>query len=131
MLRAVAEGVAFNHRSHMDALATRVSLPSTIRVGGGGARSAWWTQLLCDSLGKSTEVTESLEVSALGAAVLAGTGVGAYPSLDCGVAMTVRVKRRHDPNPDMHALLDARYTRYREIVDSLGRILVYEPDTSP
>ena len=95
MLYAVMEGVTFSHRSHLDALGSRMPLPSPIRVGGGGARSHWWTQMLCDTVGVELEVTGSQEVSALGAALLAGVGVGAFDSIEQAVASTVA--RRASP----------------------------------
>jgi len=122
MLRAVMEGVAFSHRAHMEALGTRMPVPSPIRVGGGGARSLAWTQLLCDTLGVAVEVTESKEVSALGAALLAGIGIGVYESVEHAVASTVRVGREHHPKADRQGVLGARYERYSEAVRVLGQL---------
>lgn len=122
MLRAVTEGVAFSHRAHMEALGTRMPVPSPIRVGGGGARSLAWTQLLCDTLGVAVEVTESKEVSALGAALLAGLGIGVYQSVEHAVASTVRVAREHHPTAGRQGVLGARYERYSEAVRVLGKL---------
>jgi L-xylulokinase len=122
MLYAVMEGVVFSHRSHMEALGSRMPVPSPIRVGGGGARSHGWTQMLSDSLGLAVEVTESQEVSALGAALLAGVGVGVYDSLDHAVASTVRVARRHHPESTCHAESNLRYRRYADAVRALERL---------
>jgi L-xylulokinase len=90
------------------------------RLGGGGARSPEWSQLLADAVGMAVEVTDTEEAGARGAAALAGIGLGWYASLEDAAAATVRVVRRHDPAPD--PLLDERYLRYRSIVESqLGR----------
>ena len=122
MLRAVMEGVAFSHRRHLEALRARMPVPSPIRLGGGGARSLAWSQLLCDTVGVTLEVTEAEEVSALGAALLAGTGVGAYGDVEEAVAATVRVAREHHPEAARRDLVDARYDRYSQASDVLGRL---------
>jgi L-xylulokinase len=122
MLRAVVEGVAFSHRSHLDALGTRLPVAAPIRMGGGGTRSSGWSQLLCDVFGLAVEVTSSDEVSALGSAILAGTAVGAFDTLDDGVASTVRVARRHDPDASSRDLLGSRYARYLRLVRTLGEL---------
>jgi L-xylulokinase len=119
MLFAVMEGVAFSHCSHLGALASRMPLPPRLRVGGGGARSRWWTQLLADAVGADLEVTKAQEVSALGAALLAGVGVGVYDSVDLAASSAVRVGRSHHPDPRRHAELSLRYARYRAAVDAL------------
>lgn len=122
LLYAVMEGVVFSHRAHIEALGSRMPVPSPIRVGGGGARSRGWTQMLCDGLGSSLEVTEAQEVSALGAALLAGVGVGVFTSLDEAVACTVRVARDHHPEAARQTEATARYGRYAEAVRALERL---------
>lgn len=122
MLYAVVEGVTFSHRSHMEVLGSRMPVPTPILVGGGGARSRGWTQMLADCLGSALTVTESQEVSALGAALLAGVGVGVYDDLDHAVASTVRVAREHTPDPDRHEELTMRYQRYNQAVTALQQV---------
>jgi L-xylulokinase len=133
MLHAVMEGVAFSHRAHMEALGTRMAVSSPIRVGGGGARSHVWTQLLCDTLGVALEVTESKEVSALGAGLLAGLGIGVYESVEHAVTATVRVGREHHPSAGRQGVLDVRYERYSEAVRVLGGLDLgpFEDPTRP
>ena len=47
LMRSVFEGIAFSHRYHLDKLlATRSTPPASIRLAGGVARSAVWTQIL-------------------------------------------------------------------------------------
>ncbi|GAA4720683.1 FGGY-family carbohydrate kinase [Phytohabitans rumicis] len=121
LLRGVLEGVVFNHRWHVDALADSFDVRSRpARVCGGGARSAAWTQMLADALDTSIEVTDAAEAGARGAALLAGVGAGVFGGLDDAVARSVRVIRSHTPNPDETARLEAGYARYRRVVDALA-----------
>lgn len=48
---------------------------------GGGANSPLWRQMLADASGKPVHVSATVEASALGAAMIAATGVGWYSSI--------------------------------------------------
>jgi L-xylulokinase len=116
LLRAVLDGVAFDHRGNLDALAQAFPYAATARLGGGGARSAPWSQLLADAITRPLDVTDTDEASARGAAALAGVGLGWYASPVEAAAATVRVARRHEPHPDR--ALEDRYARYRALFDA-------------
>jgi L-xylulokinase len=120
VLRAVLEGVVFNHRWHVSALGSRFPLSGAARLCGGGARSKAWTQLLADALDLPVEVTDAAEAGARGAAMLAGVGVGAYRDLPDAVEACVRVVRRHEPNASQTAVLDTRYARYLAVAAALA-----------
>jgi L-xylulokinase len=118
MLRAVIEGVAFNHRFHVDAL--RSSFPaSRAGITGGGSSNARSAQLFADTLGLSIEVPRTTEAGALGAALLAGVGVGLYASLDDAVRRACRVTGRYEPDPSRHAALSERFARYVDLADAI------------
>jgi xylulokinase len=53
-------------------------VPRRVRVTNGGARSALWKQVTADVLGVPLETLRSHPGSALGAAFVAGMGVGAF-----------------------------------------------------
>ncbi len=123
LLRGVLEGVVFNHRWHVDALAESFDVRAHPgRLCGGGARSTAWTQMLADALDTTIEVTDAAEAGARGAALLAGVGTGTYHDLDDAVANSVRVLRSHSPDPDQAERLDAGFTRYRRVIDALADI---------
>ena len=120
LLRAVLDGVVFNHRAHLEALGDRFALTGAARLGGGGARSPQWSQLLADTVGLPMEIVDTDEAGARGAAALAGVGAGWYASPTEAADATVRVVRRHDPVPD--PVINERYACYQELVaDGGGR----------
>lgn len=51
------------------------------RMTGGGVRSTVWTQMFADALELPIEVPSVTENAALGVAIAAGIGVGAYNGL--------------------------------------------------
>jgi len=80
LIRALLEGVSYSQKDCLD-LVEQLSGPvESVRVSGGGARSAFWRQMLADVFGKRVAVLETQEGSAYGAALLALVGTGAYAS---------------------------------------------------
>jgi len=76
--RAVMEGVAFNLKLILKVLSRQQPIKS-LRLIGGGAKSAAWRQILADVLGVPLEMPELLsEATSWGAAVAGGIGAGVY-----------------------------------------------------
>ncbi len=79
VLRALMEGIAFNHRLHCDALRDGFA-PSIARLTGGISRSPVYAQLFADALGMPVSVSDVEEPAAWGAALCAGSGAGLFAS---------------------------------------------------
>ena len=101
MLRALFEGVAFEHRRHIDVLRAAGVRFDSASLSGGGARSEVWPQMFADILGIPVSVARCAETGALGAAIAAGVGAGVFPGLAGGRprddrrAGAVRARPRH------------------------------------
>ena len=89
--------------------------PEELVFAGGAAKSPLWAQIVADVTGKRVKVPEVKEATALGAAVLAGYGVGIYPSIAEGAARVVRWDRTFEPNPDNKAVYEELYQLWREV----------------
>ena len=119
VLRALYEGVVFGHLDHVNRLKDAGAPMSSGRLTGGGARSAVWSQMFADALELPIEVPAASEIAALGAAIAAGIGVGAYRDYEDAIAQTVQIERRYEPNPQAtHAYL-ARYGEYRCLLEAM------------
>ena len=81
ILRAVLEGVVYSQRQCLDVLRGMGVSFSEISATGGGGTSAFWRQMVADCLGIPVTTVRNREGPALGAAILAGVGVGMYPSV--------------------------------------------------
>jgi xylulokinase len=89
-VRAVLEGVAFSLKDTFT-LFNELSIPvEKIRLGGGGARGPLWRQIQADVYNHPVELLEAEEGGAFGAALLAGTGVNAWPTVQAACAATIR-----------------------------------------
>lgn len=122
VIRAILEGVAFSLRDSL-ALFKKMGVPiSSIRLGGGGARGPLWRQIQADIYGMPVELLEADEGAAYGAALLAGVGTGAWPSIDAACEKAVRVARTVAPNPVSAARLNLQYNEYRKLYPALHGI---------
>lgn len=118
MLRAVIEGAVFNHRFHADALRSAFPLFRAC-ITGGGASKPRMAQLFADALGLPVDIPEATEVGALGAALVAGVGVGVYGSLEDAVRRACRHAARYEPDAERHAALSRRFRRYVALAEAV------------
>ncbi len=118
LLRAVMEGVVFNHRTHVDALRDAFEIDGG-RLAGGATNSERWVQMFSDTLGIPVSLTDAEESGALGTAMCAAVGAGVHDSLEEAAASSVRVTERLEPDADAHERLDEKYGHYRRVIDAL------------
>ena len=90
LLRALFEGVAFEHKRHIDVLRSAGMRFDSAILSGGGARSPIWPQMFADILNIPISVSACSETGALGAAIAAGVGAGMFGGLADGVRAMAR-----------------------------------------
>lgn len=98
--RAVMEGVSFSLLDCLQILREMGNSPREIRIGGGGAKSALWKQMIADVFGCETVATNSGEAGALGAAILAGVAAGVYQNVETACRNMIRITERFSPDPE-------------------------------
>jgi xylulokinase len=100
LARAALEGVALTLAQLVEESRRPGAAARELRSVGGGARSALWSQIKADVTGLPVSVPVAADhAGALGAAVLAGVGVGVFPSIAAGADALVRIKRTFEPDP--------------------------------
>lgn len=112
--RAIMEGSAYAVRDITDRFAAMGVPPRELRVMGGGARSGVWNQIKADVIGLNVRVPQTTETTALGAAMLALVGNGAYKSLQEASEQIVRIGECYEPNAEAQKKYEALYALYRE-----------------
>jgi xylulokinase len=119
VVRAILEGVAFSLRDTLT-IFDELAIPVTsIRLGGGGARSRVWRQVQADAYGREVEVLVAEEGAAYGAGLLAGVGAGVWPSVDAACDRVVQVASRVAPDPEAVRVLDRSYAAFRRLYGAL------------
>ena len=119
VVRAILEGVAFSLRDSLEILRS-MGVPATrVRAGGGGARSPLWQQILADAFEVPVGTLDAEEGAAFGAALLAGVGTGAWPSVESACDRTVHLAGDVAPNPAAVDVMARAYERYRTLYGAL------------
>lgn len=112
LMRAIYEGIALAMR---DCFACVGSPFDDVTLVGGGARSAFWTQMFADAAGKRMVIVEGTEFGARGAALLAGVGTGIFDSFDTAMAASIRVIRTFEPDALNTRTYERLYELYRHL----------------
>lgn len=100
VVRAALESIPFQIADIISSMAADSPVPlSELRVDGGITTNAFVMQLLADVLGRPVVNPGLQEVSALGAALLAGLGSGMYRGI-AQAAATGRTETRYSPGPE-------------------------------
>ena len=121
MTRAVLEGVAFALRDNQGLLQQAgLSAPGELRISGGGARSVLWRQILASVLQVPLTSVQTGEGAALGAALLAGTAAGFWPSTEAACDAVVTVTETIDPEIALQGAYEAAYERFRALYHHLA-----------
>ena len=122
MVRAVLEGVTFSLRDTFTIFDGMGVPVKSIRLGGGGARSALWRQIQADVYGHEIEIVEAEEGAAYGAAILAGVGAKLWPTVDAACSAVVRVKEKVPVRPHIADQMNACYAAFRRVYPSTKAI---------
>jgi xylulokinase len=112
--RAALEGVVFGFRHHCDVFQEMGLAVRRVFACDGGAASDLWLEIAADALGIAVTRIDRHPGSCLGAAYVAGHGVGAFPDL-AGVTRYVAAGKVFQPDPARKAVYDRAYANYREI----------------
>jgi xylulokinase len=123
LTRAILEASAFAIRHVAESILAAGAEVRTMRVCGGPARSETWNQIKADVTGFTIEVPTVLETAVAGAAIVASTGVGAWPDLAAAIRGMTRPSRRLLPNPATRATYDATYDAYRRLHPAIAPIV--------
>ncbi len=110
--RALYEGIAFSIRDLLQAAQALGLAFGTIRLMGGGARSATWRQIIADVTGLDVERTVSGDAS-FGAALVAGIGTGVFTGPEDAVQRCVRRLDETRPDPATHRLYSQMFEIYK------------------
>jgi xylulokinase len=120
LTRAVLEGVAFSMKDCFGLLqGAGLGSVSEVRIAGGGAKGTLWRRIVASALGLPMLTVNSTEGAAYGAALLAGTGAGAWPSVEAACDATIAVSGRDEPVAAWAHAYETLYPRYRELYRAL------------
>lgn len=124
-VRSIMEAVGYIIRRNIDALGRMGIEVKEIRSLGGGARSSVWNQIKADITGRPLVTMKCKEAACLGAAILAGKGVGMFQDVTGACKHMVQVADRYTPNPENASIYERGYSNYQKLFgDLLGLFAV-------
>lgn len=119
LLRALFEGVAFEHRRHVEVLTAAGTPLTEVYLSGGGTRSPHWPQMMADVLGLAVRLGTAEETGALGAAIAAAVGIGLCANEEAAVAAMTRPRAVLAPDPVRSRLHDCRFSVWQRLTDAM------------
>lgn len=119
LIRAVMEGVAYSQLECVDVFRDMGVNISDMMICGGGGRSALWRQMFADMYACPVSTIKSEQGGALGAAILAGVGVGIYKDLESACQKLILKKATHQPDKTRGEAYQKYYKLYKELYITL------------
>ncbi|MFW6016659.1 MAG: xylulokinase [bacterium] len=119
LIRSMMEGVAFSLKHNLKTAEEVNVYANDLNSVGGSANSKIWTQIKSDITNKEINVPSADHATTLGAAILAGIGVGIYNSYQDAVNKTVKIQRKHKPNKENAATYNQYYQIYLNLYKKL------------
>ena len=115
VVRAVLEGIAQRVADVAESLEQGVPAPTSLRADGGASRNDFLMQAQADLLGIPVERSMFTDGAALGAARLAGVGIGLWPP---ETAASFTAERVFEPrvSADERASLRSRWKKRLDLV---------------
>ncbi len=119
MVRATLEGVAYSLEHNLRVAAEAGAEVEELIAMGGASNSRLWTQIKADVTGKTIKVPTSDTATTLGAAILAGVGVGVYAGFEEAIDETIVITRVQEPDPAAHE----QYQKYMQMYLDLSEAM--------
>ena len=116
--RAILEGIAFEMRLHFEGVEAELGRRiERVVVTGGGSNSDLWCQILADVTSRQVQRQSVSQATALGAGMIAATGVGLFPDFSAAAqAMGAPMQAEFTPQPEQVRAYDQIYRQvYRDL----------------
>ena len=118
--RAVLEGVGYSARLVIESLEASACIrPDAFNHSGGGAVSDIWCQIRADILGRPIRRMMIKDAGVLGAALMAGAGIGVFASLNAATKSFVAVDRVFEPDPKQRERHEHGFEKYQMLYRQL------------
>jgi xylulokinase len=122
LIRSVMEGVVFAFKDCLEVFEGLGIKIEQVIASGGGAKSKIWRQIQADVFNKEVFSTQSVEQAAMGAAILAGVGVGLYKDVEEGCKKVVKYRgEKIQPIPENVHIYNQRFKIYQSLYQDLKK----------
>jgi xylulokinase len=120
MLRAIIEGLDYQFLDIVNAMEAGLgAAPNHLVAVGGAVRNEFWMQNKADVVGLPIEVPDVEEATPLGAAILAGIGVGLYKDEQDAFEHVYKPGKVFEPNPKLVTQYAGWFAIYKQLYPAL------------
>ncbi|MDR2796120.1 MAG: autoinducer-2 kinase [Spirochaetaceae bacterium] len=114
--RAIMENTALVTLGHVNLVEQAIGRkPDGVVFAGGAAKSGLWARILSDVLGLPVRIPVVKEATALGAAIMAGFGIGLFKDVKESARKIVKIERELTPNAENHGVYAAAYQTWGKV----------------
>jgi autoinducer 2 (AI-2) kinase len=112
--RAIMENTALVTLGHLLLVeAATGNRPEKIVFAGGASKSVLWPQILTDVLALPVEVPVVKEATALGAAIMAGKGIGLYTDIKETARKLAKIEKIFSPNKENREIYESAFGKWK------------------
>lgn len=121
-IRAILESVAYLMNQYIRTIENSGIVVNEIRSLGGGSKSRLWNSIKADVTQKSIITLKNSEATCLGAAMLAGIGIGLYKSVEDACDKTVHTGEIFRLDKSNAAVYENGYSSFLKLYDKIFKI---------
>lgn len=129
-VRAILESVAALVNHNLESLKKQGVNVKEIRFLGGGSKSTLWCQIIANMTGKPVLTMSSSENAALGAALIAGVGSGAFKDIKSAGKRCIKVDKRYLPESDSTEVYRKNYSNYILLYRTMEKYWIISNDNA-
>jgi xylulokinase len=120
MQRAIIEGLDYQFLDIVNVMEAGLGTkPDKFVVVGGAVRNGFWMQNKADMVGRPIEVPDVEEATPLGAAILAGIGVGLYKDEQDAFEHVYKPGKTYQPDPRLASQYAEWFQVYKQLYPTL------------
>jgi len=121
--RALQEGLCYESLININNLKDSGIVLESLKITGGGAKSAVWNQMKADIYGIPCKTLLNKEAGATGSAMLAGVALGEYSDLSEASDLLVKEGVEFTPNLEMTHKYKEQFERYKKLYSHVQKVL--------
>lgn len=123
LFKGLVEGTVHSFKENIRRLEKSAGFPiEEVHAVGGGANSDKWLQLKADLTGRVIKRMKVLDSAVLGAAIIAGVGIGVYPDYEDAVEVAVHEKESFTPREKVSQAYEEQHEKYKKMYNLLDGI---------
>lgn len=131
LVRSLLEGVAYGLRMIRDAGVENGFRPNKVQIGGSGARSDLWPQIVANVLDLPVERSRTPDAALVGAGMLGFTALGVYDDLSAAAEQMVQGGPSFAPSASAVETYETSYGFFTRLVGAMNDLYSAHARTIP